>query len=204
MAKPGGSIRNLELVVWVGFGIALIGVLISLVGIFTGPAARTRPVEMSPYNTATSADDPAPLPTGPPGAVSLVKPAADYTLVIADPSVSQRFLFVLPDLLLAVIMSVIAGILLLVIRTFDQDDPFVPPNARRLSVIGVLLLSLNGIPVVEKLVLEGLLSGTPLKNMPIRSAENFYWALIVGLAALALAEVFRQGSKLRADTQGLV
>ena len=189
---------------WVGFGIALIGVLISLVVIFTGSGAGTHPVEMSSYNTATSADDPAPLPTGPPGAVSLVKPASDYTLIVADPSVSQRFLLGLPDLLLAVIMSIVAGILLLLIRTFDQDDPFVPQNARRLSVIGVLLISLNGISGVEKLALEGLLSGTPLENIPVQSAENFYWALIVGLAALALAEVFRQGSKLRADTQGLV
>jgi hypothetical protein len=204
MAKPGGSVRTLELVVWVGFGIALIGVLISLVVIFTGSGAGTHPVEISPYNTATSADDPAPLPTGPPGAVSLVKPASDYTLVIAGPSVSQRFLFGLPDLLLAVIMSVIAGILLLVIRTFDQDDPFVPQNARRLSVIGVLLVSLSGISGVEKLALDRLLSGTPLENMPVQSAGSFSWALIVGLAALALAEVFRQGSKLRADTQGLV
>lgn len=101
-------------------------------------------------------------------------------------------------------MSVVAGILLMVIRTFNQDDPFVPRNAWRLSVIGVLLLSLAGIPGVEELALKGLLSGTPLENTPVQSAENFSWALIVGLAALALAEVFRQGSKLRADTQGLV
>lgn len=33
---------------------------------------------------------------------------------------------------------------------------------------------------------------------------NFYRALIVELAALAPAEVFRRGGKLRADTQGLV
>lgn len=33
---------------------------------------------------------------------------------------------------------------------------------------------------------------------------SFYRVLIVGLAALAPSEVFRQGGKLGADTQGLV
>ncbi|GGK70767.1 hypothetical protein Ppa06_35670 [Planomonospora parontospora subsp. parontospora] len=204
MAKPPASIRTLEGITWAGAGLALLGIAFCLYQIFDGSDVGTRHVIVNPYLTATGADDPAPVPTGPPGTVRLVTSSFDRTLAVIDPDLSQRFLLLLPELLLTIMLGAVAVVLLQLIRTFREGDPFIPANARRLAVIGVLLLGIAFLPRVEVLSLNMLLSGTPLENVGIQNSEDFYWALFVGFTVLALAEVFRQGSRLRSDTQGLV
>ncbi|MBG0814805.1 DUF2975 domain-containing protein [Planomonospora sp. ID82291] len=204
MAKPPASIRVLEGITWTGVGFALLGLVMCLHGIFSDSGVDTRHIGVNPYQTTTAADDPAPAPTGPPGTVRIAMPSFDRTLAVIDPDLSQRFLLVLPDLLLTVALSAVAVILLQTVRTFREGDPFIPGNARRLAAIGFLLLGIAGIPQVEALSLNLLLSGTPLEDLSVFAGEDFSWALFTGFAVLALAEVFRQGGRLRADTQGLV
>ncbi|GAA2796861.1 hypothetical protein [Nonomuraea dietziae] len=89
--------------------------------------------------------------------------------------------------------------------TLRAGDPFIPPNARRFAVIGGLLIGLAVlVPWVEQLAMGGLVSGTPLEGTSITGRDDFRWAGLVGLGVLALAEVFRHGARLRADTEGLV
>ncbi|WP_336214002.1 DUF2975 domain-containing protein [Nonomuraea sp. LPB2021202275-12-8] len=110
----------------------------------------------------------------------------------------------LPDLLLVLILGIVAVLLLVVIRTFGAGDPFVPANARRLVTIGFLLIGVGMLPRVEDLALWALLSGTPLEGVTMGAVQDHHWAVVSGFVVLALAEVFRQGSRLRADTAGLV
>ena len=204
MARPPVSIRILEVIVWLGLGFALVVLLIGLSAIFGESRTSTRYVFVNPYATATTADDPAPVPAGPPGTVGLVKPAFNATLTIAEPSPWQSFLLVLPELLLTLVLCVVAVFLLLLLRSFHAGDPFTPTNARRLAVIGVLLICVAVIPQVDGWVLHTLVSGTPLQGAALYAAEDYRWAPVVGFGVLALAEFFRQGSRLRADVQGLV
>ncbi|TMR20759.1 DUF2975 domain-containing protein [Nonomuraea turkmeniaca] len=204
MARPQASIRILELTVWLGLGVALIGLVLSLYAVFSESRTNTRYVSVNPYATATTADDPAPTPTGPPGTVSLVEPAFHATLTIAKPSPWQSFLLILPELLLMLVLCAVAVFLLLLLRSFREGDPFTPKNARRLSAIGILLLCVAAIPGVDQWILQALVSGTPLQGAALHAAEDYNWAWIVGFGVLALAEFFRQGSRLRHDVQGLV
>ncbi|GAA3527107.1 hypothetical protein GCM10022419_002350 [Nonomuraea rosea] len=204
MARPPVSIRILEVTVWLGLGFALVMLLASLFAVFGGSRTDTRYVSVNPYATVTTADNPAPAPTGPPGTVSLVEPAFNATLTIAEPSPWQSFLLILPELLLTLVLCVVAVFLLLMMRSFHTGDPFTPKNARRLAVIGVLLICVAVIPQVDEWVLHTLVSGTPLQGVALHAAEDYRWAPVVGFSVLALAEFFRQGSRLRSDVQGLV
>lgn len=177
---------------------------LSVFAVFGDSRTSTRQVFVNPYATATTADDPAPAPTAPPGTVSLAEPAFNATLTISDPSPWQSFLLILPELLLTLALCVVAVFLLLLMRSFRAGDPFTPDNARRLAVIGVLLLCVAAIPLVDEVVLRTLVSGTSLQGAGLHAAEDYRWAMVVGLGVLALAEFFRQGSKLRSDLQGLV
>ncbi|WP_431933573.1 DUF2975 domain-containing protein [Nonomuraea jabiensis] len=204
MARPPASIRILEATVWLGLGFALIVLLIGLSTIVGASKTGARYVFVDPYATATTSDDPAPPPAGPPGAVSLAEPAFNAELTIAEPTPWQRFLLILPELLLTMVLCAVAVFLLLLLRSFREGDPFNPKNAKRLAVIGVLLLGVAVIPRVDEWVLHTLVSGTPLQGAVLRAAEDYRWALVVGFGVLALAEFFRQGSRLRSDVQGLV
>src|SRR5690606_17632718 len=113
---------------------------LSVFAVFGDSRTSTRQVFVNPYATATTADDPAPAPTAPPGTVSLAEPAFNATLTISDPSPWQSFLLILPELLLTLVLCAVAVFLLLLMRSFRAGDPFTPDNARRLAVIGVLLL----------------------------------------------------------------
>ncbi|MGI5268334.1 hypothetical protein ACQEUU_04230 [Nonomuraea sp. CA-218870] len=204
MTRPPGSIRVLEWHAWAGLGLALVMLLTSFFGIFGDSRADTRHVSVNPHATGATAGDPTPARTGPPGTVSLVEPAFDATLTITEPSPWQSFLLILPELLLMSVLCAVAVLLLLLMRSFREHDPFAPKNATRLTVIGVLLMCVAAIPAVDAWVLHTLVAGTPLQGAGVSAVENYRWAPIVSVGVLALAEFFRQGGKLRSDVQGLV
>jgi hypothetical protein len=126
-------------------------------------------------------------------------------LVFADPDLGQRLLLVLPQIIGSLLLLVILTLLLQMTRTLRGGDVFVPENARRLSVIGLTVLVQAALtPALSAITTEMLVSGTPAADhIPFSATftgENFLLASLI----LALGEVFRLGTKLRADTEGLV
>ncbi|MEV4163207.1 DUF2975 domain-containing protein [Nonomuraea dietziae] len=205
MARAQTSARWLEALLWCAVAFALLVLALGAFQILRSDGVDMRAVWFNPYSTATQADAPLTEPSGPPGTVSLVTPNFDRTIMVAQPTLYQRFLLLVPDLLTTLLLGAVALVFLRVVRTLRAGDPFIPPNARRFAVIGGLLIGLAVlVPWVEQLAMGGLVSGTPLEGTSITGRDDFRWAGLVGLGVLALAEVFRHGARLRADTEGLV
>jgi hypothetical protein len=141
----------------------------------------------------------------------LVAPAAGVTgpltgtVVVQDPTASQYGWAVLPTVLLLLLAVAAARLLLGVARGLREGDPFTAPNARRLGLLGVLVV-VGGtfLPFFQDLahggVLDPLLPGGP----PSPTREPVLWPGVVGLVLFFVAEVFRRGARLREDVEGLV
>ncbi|MFH9107155.1 DUF2975 domain-containing protein [Streptomyces albus] len=126
-------------------------------------------------------------------------------LVLADPTAAQRLLLALPDIVNSLFLLLVLALLLKIARTLRDGDVFVPVNARRLSVIGLMVLVQTVVaPVLTALTTQLLVRGTPLAEQVPFSATFTGAYVLLAFLVLALAEVFRRGAKLRADTEGLV
>ncbi|MEU4542734.1 DUF2975 domain-containing protein [Nonomuraea dietziae] len=205
MSRTQTSTRWLEALLWCGVAFVVLVLALGVSQILRSDGVDMRAVWFDPYSTPTQADAPVTEPSGPPGTVSLVTPNFDRTVMVAQPTLYQRFLLLAPDLLTALLLGAVALVFLRVVRTLRAGDPFIPPNARRFAVIGALLIGLAVVvPWAEQLALAQLLSGTPMEGTRITGRDEFRWAGLVGVGVLALAEVFRHGTRLRADTEGLV
>ena len=126
-------------------------------------------------------------------------------LVIAHPDLSERLLLALPDVVGSLLLLLVLALLLQMARTLRDGDVFVPRNARRLSVIGLTVLVQAVLsPVLPSLTTEALVSGTPMADQVPLSVTFTGEYVLLAFLILALGEVFRRGTKLRADTEGLV
>ncbi|WP_019055093.1 DUF2975 domain-containing protein [Streptomyces prunicolor] len=126
-------------------------------------------------------------------------------LVLAHPDLGQRLLLALPDVVGSLLLLLVLILLLQMTRTLRDGDVFVPKNARRLSVIGLTVLVQAVLsPVLPSLTTEALVSGTPMADQVPFSVTFTGEYVLLAFLILALGEVFRRGTKLRADTEGLV
>ena len=126
-------------------------------------------------------------------------------LVLAHPDLGQRLLLALPDVVGSLLLLLVLVLLLQMTRTLRDGDVFVPKNARRLSVIGLTVLVQAVLsPVLPSLTTEALVSGTPMADQVPFSVTFTGEYVLLAFLILALGEVFRRGTKLRADTEGLV
>ncbi|WP_019980207.1 MULTISPECIES: DUF2975 domain-containing protein [unclassified Streptomyces] len=126
-------------------------------------------------------------------------------LVLAHPGFGERLLLALPGLVGSVLLLLALFLLLRIAGTLRDGDVFVPENARRLSVIGLAALVQAVLsPLLPALTTQLLVRGTPLADEIPFTVTFTGEYLLLGFLVLALAEVFRRGTKLRADTEGLV
>lgn len=126
-------------------------------------------------------------------------------LVFVDPDLGQRLLLTLPEIIGGLFLLLVLVLLLKVARTLRDGDVFVPMNARRLSVIGLTVLVQAVIaPALLAITTEMLVSGTPVADRIPFSATFAGEYVLLAFLVLALGEVFRRGTRLRADTEGLV
>ncbi|MCC9711519.1 DUF2975 domain-containing protein [Streptomyces sp. MNU76] len=126
-------------------------------------------------------------------------------LVFADPDLGQRLLLALPEVVGSLLLFLILALLFKMARTLRGGDVFVPVNARRLSVIGLaVLVQALLAPVLPALTTEILVTGTPMAEQVPFSVTFTGEYVLLAFLILALGEVFRRGTKLRADTEGLV
>lgn len=126
-------------------------------------------------------------------------------LVFAHPDLGQRLLLALPDVVGGLLLLFVLVLLLQMAGTLRDGDVFVPKNAHRLKVIGLTVLVQAVLsPVLPSLTTEALVSGTPMADQVPLSVTFTGEYVLLAFLILALGEVFRRGTKLRADTEGLV
>lgn len=133
------------------------------------------------------------------------------TLVFEDPDTVERLMLVLPTLLGQAAALVVLHLVLRVVRSQGRGDPFAPANVRRVRTIAftVILASIL-VPTAQGLAGLFLQDGVvPAEGMVLVAFDlTLGSAPLVGLSAglvlAALAEVFRRGTRLRDDVDGLV
>ncbi|MEV6317603.1 DUF2975 domain-containing protein [Streptomyces sp. NPDC051776] len=195
--------RALELII--GLGLLLVAfadVLIPLVAI-AGPASGSHDVRAVHVRATTEIPDAAAsgFDRGP---VS-VSGTDHAVLNIADPDLIERVLLLLPTLTRGVLVVVMLLAVLHLAQTFQVRDFFAARNTRRLRVIAVTLFLIGAVvPALDVITTHLLVSG--------HDVQSTVWTpydLKVGVVFLALlvggaSEAFRRGTRLHADTEGLV
>ncbi|GAB2495173.1 DUF2975 domain-containing protein [Nocardiopsis aegyptia] len=128
-----------------------------------------------------------------------------------EPTTLERFLLVAPALLGVVATLVVLVMVHRLITSLDRGEPFVPANARRVYVIALtVLIGSVALPMVATVCGNALRAGALESD-----AFAFHFVvfgeggispalLFTGFLLAALAEVFRRGTRLRADVEGLV
>jgi hypothetical protein len=91
--------------------------------------------------------------------------------------------------------------LLRIVESVRAGEPFVVENARRLRVIALALLALQ----LFHILVVAIASAVSTRDVPLRISGNFNitgWLAI--LLLFVLAQVFLQGTRMRADLEGTV
>jgi hypothetical protein len=131
--------------------------------------------------------------------------AESAQLSFTDPSLGQRVLLVLPTLVVSLL--ILAGIYLvfLIARTLCAGEPFTPRNPRRLYGVAVLIVVGTVVDgLLTAICTDQLVAGTSLaERVPFR-VDIPLTPFAVAFLVAAVAEAFRIGVRLRADTEGLV
>lgn len=126
-------------------------------------------------------------------------------VAVYNPDFQQRLGLIGAPVLAGILAIVVLVLLRRIVRTLRQGDPFVPVNARRLWLIA-LLVGVGG--QAAALLVEwgrwGILRHPSVEPYVEIDFDPTYLPLPAGLVLLVLAEVFRQGAKLREDVAGLV
>jgi Protein of unknown function (DUF2975) len=129
-------------------------------------------------------------------------------LELNHPSTKQRLLadlqYIGPFFLLVGVLWILREFA----RSVTEDDPFGAGNVRRLRTLGFLLVI--GAPVVEvvnhalRTSLSNTLESSAYGGVGFPGFSVPFFALLGGLGAFVLAEVFAYGVRLREDVEGTI
>jgi len=122
---------------------------------------------------------------------------------IDHPNVADFLATTGTNMLEALVALVALYFVLKVLRTVRDGDPFVHANARRLWTAGVVLMAGGGLTSLISQVSTMVALGR-LGDYTTMESSFDLTPVLCGLVLVVLGEVFRQGIKLRADTEGLV
>ncbi|MFH9981815.1 DUF2975 domain-containing protein [Streptomyces sp. NPDC017179] len=190
---------------------AALGLAVLLVGVFgvlfpvLGVAGLMHPMDTREVEAETATRVPGTVTDAVAGHGMALTGTHRADLVFAGPDLGQRLLLALPEIVGSLFLILILALLLQMARTLRGGDVFVPVNARRLSVIGLAVLVQAVLtPVLPAITTEILVSGTPVAEQVPFSVTFTGEYVLLAFLILALGEVFRRGTKLRADTEGLV
>ena len=138
-------------------------------------------------------------------AVELSGPSTTTASVQGSPELLQRTGLVGGRLLLGLTALAALGLLLQVVRTLRQGNPFVRANARRLRSVAVVVAVGGSLSqVLTGAGTIAVLSAETVRDRVVPTAEVSFLPLIAALVMGLLAEVFAQGADLRDDVDGLV
>ncbi|WKV75881.1 DUF2975 domain-containing protein [Streptomyces sp. PCS3-D2] len=190
---------------------AALGLAALLVGTFgvlfpaLGVAGLMDPMDTREVEAATATRVPAIVTDAVTGHGMTLTGTHRAELVFANPDLGQRLLLAVPEIVDSALLFLVLALLFTMARTLRGGDVFVLVNARRLSVIGLaVLVHALLAPVLETLTTEVLVSDTPMAEQVPFSVTFTGEYVLLAFLVLGLGEVFRRGTKLRADTEGLV
>ncbi|GHC91730.1 hypothetical protein GCM10007079_39330 [Nocardiopsis terrae] len=157
-------------------------------------------------------------PDGAPGGAPGVEPAREDVTVSAaetvvvtfdDPSTRERLLLALPTLVRQVTSLAVAFLVLRIVQSLKAGDPFVPANVRRLYGIAFTVMAAALVwTAVDGTTAAALQrAALPVEGhvlFEVRLDSGAVSGLLVGFLLAALAEVFRRGTRMRDDVEGLV
>ena len=127
-------------------------------------------------------------------------------VMVWEPDARQRIGVTGAPALRGLLAIAVLALLLLMVRTLRSGDPFVPTNARRMYAIAATV-GLGGLlaDLLGQWGRHGVLDNPRIAPLVVR--ESYHLSLMplaIGVAIAVAAEVFRQGTLLRADVEGLV
>ncbi|HEY8482932.1 MAG TPA: DUF2975 domain-containing protein [Spirillospora sp.] len=127
-------------------------------------------------------------------------------LTVDDPGFLDRVLLAAPEIVQGVLILVVLTLVMRITTTLrSEEDVFVPQNTRRLyGIAAVLLVTAFLVPALEVATTTALVNGTALESA-VKIGYHLSGVLVLlGFIAAALAGAFAHGTRLRADTEGLV
>lgn len=138
--------------------------------------------------------------------VSLFLPPANLNITVSDSS-GGRELPLTRTLMLfgfGALAAYFGGFMLIlrslkkIFRTLTMGDPFHPDNVRRLRQIGLILAVVNGgVWLVRGLVAQHIAPGV----LEAQGVNDLLTPLFSVLVVFVLAEVFREGARLRRESE---
>lgn len=138
--------------------------------------------------------------------VPLTGPLAEKTIIVTDDSGGRQIALTRTLLLfgLGALTAWFSGFLLIlrnlrkIFRTLTVGDPFQPDNVRRLRQIGLILAVVTGgVWVTQGLVAARLAPGV----MDPQGVGELLTPIFSVLVVFVLAEVFREGARLRRESE---
>jgi len=115
---------------------------------------------------------------------------------------------------LAVMLALIAAIAALafffirhlrsIVDSVSQGDPFIPANAERLHKMAWLTLAIQGLAIPMNRLAVWFDAAPQVANVYHNRNGISAGALILAMTLFILARVFREGTRLRDDAQGMV
>ncbi|TDC57891.1 DUF2975 domain-containing protein [Actinomadura sp. GC306] len=180
-------------------GLALLGVglsiLVPILGVL-GVLSPTREVRLNApaQVTAPSADG------------MTLQGTHQAELTLNDPGLMDRVLLAGPEIIQGILILAILTLIMQITMTFrGEGDIFDRRNTRHLYRIAALLLvTATLVPGLDVAATNILVTGTPLAQAVEINYEISGIEALLSLIAAALAGAFGYGTRLRADTEGLV
>lgn len=125
-------------------------------------------------------------------------------VTVAHPSPQQAWTAAVPQVLDGLLIGTGAWLILRLARTLRAGDPFTPANARRLTllalVVGIGSTASQMLHIASTLAVLDIAPGGPY----VAGGVISFLPLLLMLALAALAEVFRRGARMAQDVEGLV
>lgn len=97
----------------------------------------------------------------------------------------------------ALILTIVIGRLRKIFATLTVGDPFHPENVRRLRVVGVALAAQEGVLILMRLINSWIVPGAVRRFSGWFDVTAWFAILVV----FVLAEVFREGARLRHEAE---
>lgn len=176
-------------------GLVMAGVL--TVGGVAGAFGDSLPVELPASAVSGSVDSGLRA-----GATVLSEQAV--TVTVADPSATQRALWLASAAPTNLVVVLLLIQLLRIVRHARRHDPFTTATVRRLRVLAVVALAGGYLAAFAQVLAAMELSGTVLSDGLTAYFElPLYW-FVVGFGLFAVAEVVRRGCALRAELETVI
>jgi len=133
-----------------------------------------------------------------------VDPDGSVDIRVTDPSTRQRVLNVLTGLPSYALGLTMLVLLWSTVRMARRVDPFSPAVARRLTVLGFVVIGGGPLADVIQLAATFLGSETVFDGILSASYVASWWWILTGFGFLAMAEIVKRGAAMRAELDQVI